>query len=382
MEIPLKKSKIEKADTSRKKPDRTKKPPRIAQERQFEMPQPEPRERRTSVSLVQDQLLKETKTSSDASTHFMNGFFSPKVNIPVYPQIAMKTAEIEKSIEDILESRKRAAQPEGALSNNSNNNSKPVRTVIDPPHVFEEKKKTFFETRGDTENDFHKTFACAPEVVKKIEEHPTYNLTPNFFALLDMFDSPKKQDDVISAESIPMCSKKYNADFIREPRGIVWGERACSNSPCWFSMIEGTFPFIGDTRNAKKGREYLFPHQWKHYLETGKLPEKVGYCRICKQALITRTWAHYTEKKTPPPVKINDYQDEVARHPSESSEYRYNPDMCIGPGNEGGNNGIFGWVMKFDPAALTPKTFRLLKHPDDPDTYEDYEGYEERNTVF
>ncbi len=81
----------------------------------------------------------------------------------------------------------------------------------------------------------------------------------------------------------------YIKDFLRQPRGIEFGERMCVNGKSCISCTLSSKTMIGVTKREPEFviREFLLPSQKNLYIKTGILPSEPLMCILCNRLQTT-----------------------------------------------------------------------------------------------
>ncbi len=112
----------------------------------------------------------------------------------------------------------------------------------------------------------------------------------------------RKSDSVKSRPNVEICHRKYEEEFLREPKS---SERACvSGQGCEGLKITNLNPSDGFIL-----REFLLPSQYKQYIENGKLPDMCQMCLMCRRAHVATLYINIKSDKESTGALISNYRN-------------------------------------------------------------------------
>jgi hypothetical protein len=113
-----------------------------------------------------------------------------------------------------------------------------------------------------------------------------------------------------AARRLPVTTRRYRADFLREPAGPEFLERQCVKGDlCVARVKRSVFPAQSHTQQATSAggstklvnngficREFLLPAQLAEAEATGKLPTTIRMCLLCNVYYTSQSVAQYAEQ--------------------------------------------------------------------------------------
>lgn len=142
--------------------------------------------------------------------------------------------------------------------------------------------------------------------------------------------------------------KEYNKDFLRESKGLAFGERHCRYmDKCVFNILPSVYPDHIEEHKAEDAficREYLLPKQLTEWKKSKKLPLIPQACLGCNRVTHTYRYIYRLKNKIKSRDIIHDHVNKV------EGPWGYNKNQCLyfNP-NDSDFQGVGGWVVRFDP---------------------------------
>ncbi len=161
-----------------------------------------------------------------------------------------------------------------------------------------------------------------------------------------------KDEMELKLEDIEECSMVYCRDFLREPRGIKFGERKCRDGEnCIFNIMAIRYPDSIDDTKTEDGficREFLFPSQIEKWKKESKLPDEQQLCLGCNRQRTTFWYYDYRRKGVEPFEILQDHWNPINDDKNDNNKTEYPSQCCIYPNSTEKNfDGIVRPFVKF-----------------------------------
>jgi hypothetical protein len=251
------------------------------------------------------------------------------------PSIKQKKDELRNSTKGISTINKTSdtnTEQNGNSQDKSSNNvsanksknasKKKIDATFANSREFEIMKNMFFE--HDTDN---------LEFKKKIEDYSVLFELLADERLKETFKEKYRglifNNANLKPKELPICSFGYIANYLCESKGKEFGHRECISGTKCMGMILPLF-WTENLENIKPRdsfilREFLFPEQEKHYIQTGILPEFQSYCFLCNCFITTYRYYFYKYISEEPIEILQNFEIKV------DEKDGYNINYCLDP---------------------------------------------------
>ena len=184
--------------------------------------------------------------------------------------------------------------------------------------------------------------------IEEIEKETLYRKTGRSFL-------SENKHFVPNEEGLEECDSRYCERYLRESRGLNFGERECKyGNRCIFMILSISYPDQSDGLTGSRPedsficREFLLPSQENAYKEENVLPDVIRPCLGCNRYRTTFWWYDHFRRGDQPRELLQDHYNTVGDNLETSDRSQYNIDSCIYPsGKEDLWMGICRPIIKF-----------------------------------
>lgn len=199
-------------------------------------------------------------------------------------------------------------------------------------------------------DEFHKIFHVSEEKIKDVMN--TIDDSDLFYEKYGrpFYDVPNSS--IIEKKKIEEnISASYIGSFLRQSRGIRFGERDCVNGrDCVCVSMANVFPVSELSGNANNGficMEFLFPSEKTKYNETKLLPHGIRECFLCNTLLTCCRYYNLEYKNKEAKEIIQDHSVKIDQIDG------FKLDNCICPPKDSQYYGIIAPFLKFSSINYT-----------------------------